>query len=211
MPNPYVRAGRWTRYCEAMRKLGLNFLAAAGLAAGVYGCGSDKNPGAAAAAANPVHKMATQPDSSLSPGMVAAVTPPGAAPGAVQVKFELQGRPDVAQPLDVDVVIVPRSGNVDRISGKFSADEGLELVSGQELPAADKPVEGTPIHHSVTVLPKRDGIFTLTAVLTLDSAGRSTNETYSMPVIAGAGLPDAPARGTSAVPEAAPHPAAAAQ
>jgi hypothetical protein len=100
-------------------------------------------------------------------------------------------------------VIVPVYGTVDRIVGKMSSDEGLDIVSGQDIPVADKPVEGTPIHHSVRVLPRRDGIFTLTAAVTVDSAGQSTSQTFSIPVIAGAGIPDAPA--------GAPQPAAAGQ
>jgi hypothetical protein len=121
--------------------------------------------------------------------MVAAVAPPGAGPSNVQVKFELQGHPDVSQPLDVDVVIVPVFGAVDRISGKFTADDGLEVLSGQDIPAAEKPAEGTPMHYSVRVLPKRDGVFTLTATLSVDAAGHTTTQIFSMPVIAGAGPP----------------------
>jgi hypothetical protein len=194
-----------------MRNLIIN-VAAFSLAAVLSACGS-KEPGAGTAAASQARKQATQAVSALSAGMVAAVAPPGAGPSSVQVKFELQGHPDVAQPLDVDVVIVPLLGNVDRISGKFSADDGLEIVSGQDIPVADKPVEGTPIHDSVKVLPKRDGIFTLTAVLAVDATGRSTTETYSMPVIVGAGLAGVPTQAlSSAAGDAgAAHPAAGAQ
>jgi hypothetical protein len=185
-------------------------LAAFSLAAALSGCGSNKEPGAGTAAANQANKHAAQAVSAQSAGMVAAVAPPGAGPSSVQVRFELQGHPDVAQPLDVDIVIVPLLGNVDRISGKFSADDGLELVSGQDIPVADKPVEGTPIHHSVKVLPKRDGIFTLTVVLAVDAGGRGTTETYSMPVIVGAGFPGAATQVASGEAAAA-HPAAGAQ
>ncbi len=184
-----------------MRKLIVGFGAAFSLVTILAGCGSGSTPGAGQVAARQ-HAKAARADG-LSPGMVSGVTPPGAGPSPVQVKFELQGRPDVAQPLDVDVVIVPVYGTVDRIIGKMSADEGLDIVSGQDIPVADKPVEGTPIHHSVRVLPKRDGIFTLTAALTVDAAGQSTSQTFSIPVIAGAGLPDVPA--------SAPRPAAAGQ
>jgi hypothetical protein len=89
----------------------------------------------------------------------------------------------------VDVVIVPVFGAVDRISGKFTADDGLEVLSGQDIPAAEKPAEGTPMHYSVRVLPKRDGVFTLTATLSVDAAGHTTTQIFSMPVIAGAGPP----------------------
>ncbi len=184
-----------------MRNLIIGLGAALGLATVLAGCGSGDRSGAGHAAKHS-HARAAQADG-LSPGMVSGVTPPGAGPFPVQVKFELQGRPDVAQPLDVDVVIVPLYGTVDRVIGKMSADEGLDIVSGLQIPVADKPVEGTPIHHSVKVLPKRDGIFTLTAVLVVDSTGQSTSQTFSIPVIAGAGFPDVPAVAT--------HPAAAGQ
>ena len=183
-----------------MRNLVVGVGAAFSLAAVLAGCGSGSAPGQAAARQQ--HAKIARADG-LSPEMVSGVTPPGAGPFPVQVKFELQGRPDVAQPLDVDVVIVPVYGTVDRVIGKMSADEGLDIVSGLQIPVADKPVEGTPIHHSVKVLPKRDGIFTLTAVLVVDSTGQSISQTFSIPVIAGAGLPDVPA--------GAAHPAAAGQ
>ena len=185
-----------------MRNLIISVGAALSLAAGVGGCGSGSGSGAGHT--NQIHRKAAPAANGLSAGMVAAVAPPGAGPSSLQVKFELQGRPDVAQPVDVDVVIVPVFGIVDRISGKFTADDGLEIVSGQDIPVADKPVEGTPMHYSLKILPKRDGIFTLTALVTVDAAGQSTTQTFSMPVIAGAGLADVP-------PTAAPQPAAAGQ
>jgi hypothetical protein len=171
-----------------MRNLMITIGAAVSLAAAVCGC-SGKDPGAGTSAANQAHRKAAQTADGLSPGMVAAVSPPGAGPPTVQVKFELQGHPEVAQPLDVDVVIVPVFGNVERLSGKFTADDGLEVVSGQDIPLAEKPAEGTPMHYTVRVLPKRDGVFTLTATLSVDAAGHSTSQIFSMPVIAGAGPP----------------------
>jgi hypothetical protein len=194
-----------------MRYLIIGVGAALSLAAVLAGCGSGGKPGAGHVAKQS-HARAAQADG-LSPGMVAGVAPRGAGPSPVQLKFELQGRPEVAQAVDVDVAIVPVYGNVDRITGKVTAEDGLDIVSGQDIPVADKPVEGTPIHHSVKVLPKRDGIFTLTATLVVDSAGQSTSQAFSMPVIAGAGVPDEPAKAPSADPgqAGAPQPAAAGQ
>jgi hypothetical protein len=194
-----------------MRNLIIGLGAALGLATVLAGCGSGDKSGAGQAAKHR-HAKVAQVDG-LSPGMVAGVAPPGTAPSSVQLKFELQGRPEVAQPVDVDVVIVPVYGNLDRITGKITSDDGLDIVSGQDIPVADKPVEGTPIHHSVKVLPKRDGIFTLTAVLLVDSTGQSTSQVFSMPIIAGAGFPDVPAKAPAADPgqAGAPHPAAAGQ
>jgi hypothetical protein len=83
---------------------------------------------------------------------------------------------------------------MDRVSGKVQADEGLELVDGAQIPATERPVQGVPIEHLIKVLPKRDGIFTFSATLTVESGGQSSTETFSMPLIAGAGLTDLPAK-----------------
>ncbi len=194
-----------------MRKFILTIAALVSLGAALSGCGSGKQSASGTTASSHIHTKASA--NGLSPGMVAAVAPPGAGAGTVQVKFELQGHPDVATPVDVDIVILPMLGNVDRIVGKFTASDGLEVVSGEDLPPADKPVEGTAINHTVRVLPKREGIFTLTAALTVDVGGRSASEIYSMPVIAGAGSPDAPTQAGSAAggDAGAAHPAAAVQ
>jgi hypothetical protein len=121
----------------------------------------------------------------------------------VQVKFQLKDRPAIAQPLDVDVVIVPVYGNLERISGKFAGDDGLEMVGGQDLAPVEKPVEGTPIHHTVQVLPKRPGVFTLTATVTVDSEGQSSGQSFSTPVIAEDGPPAPASPGTAPAPGSA--------
>ncbi len=126
-----------------------------------------------------------------SPNMVTAVSGTHGGPSSVQVKFELRGRPEVATPLDIDLVIVPVTANVDRVSGKVEVGDGLELAEGGEIPAADRPPEGIPIAHTVKVLPKRDGIFTVTATLGIDAAGVSTNQSFAIPIIVG-GAPSAP-------------------
>src|SRR5579862_9322658 len=63
------------------------------------------------------------PPGALSPTMVSAVS--GAQTGAahVQLKFELRARPMPAQPLDIDMAILPGPG-LDRIYGRVEASEG---------------------------------------------------------------------------------------
>lgn len=181
------------------RNLGAG-LAALGL---LFGCGSDKSPGAPAgsAAYAAAHKAVTEDTQSRN--MVAAVRAPKGTPVPVLVRYELRERPEIAQPLDVDIAIVPVSGSVDRIAGRVEVEDGLELVDGAQIPTADRPAEGTILRHTVKVVPKRDGIFSLRAVLTVDSAGQSSNETFSIPVIAGAGMPDLPAPAPGATPRPA--------
>jgi hypothetical protein len=159
------------------------------LAAGILcGCGSGQPPAATASRITAARKPPARPVDTLAVRMVSAVAASKSSAVPVQVRFELRGRPGVAQPLDIDLVIVPTSASIDRVSGKVVTDDGLELIDGAQIPATDRPAQGVPIAHTIRVLPKRDGIFTFSAVVTVDSAGQSTTETYSMPLIAGAGL-----------------------
>jgi hypothetical protein len=170
--------------------------AALGAAAVLCACSSGETPGAGASAArsSQAAPRKSPPSSLLSPDMVSAVSASGAGAPAVQVKFELRQRPGVGQPLDIDLAIVPASGALDRVSGKVETGDGLELAAGGEIPPTERPVDGVPILHSVKVLPKKDGIFTVSAILSVDAAGQSSSQTFSIPVIVGAGLPEPPAK-----------------
>jgi len=90
------------------------------------------------------------------------------------------------------MVIVPLSGAVDKVSGAIEADEGLELVEGATIAATDRPAEGVPIEHTLKMLPTREGIFTFRARINVDASGRTSSETYSMPLIIGQGIGTAP-------------------
>jgi hypothetical protein len=179
-----------------------------GLALGAGGCGSKTEPAPAQAKkAAPVKKVATPADS-LSPYLVTAVTTTKTGAELLQVKFELAGHPEVGDPVDLDLVLVPAADNIDRISGTIQGDEGLEVVSGGTLDPAEKPAFGTPIHRNLKVRAKRDGIFTLSAALTVESGGQSLGPVYSLPIIAGNGLADTGA--TPAPAPSTPKPAATA-
>jgi hypothetical protein len=168
--------------------LNRNLILGLALAALLWGCGSGSHsgPGAKMSAAAAKAKRAAKPRDTL----VSAVASGKNTTLPVQVKFDLKQRPDVGQPVEINLVIVPMSGSVERISGKVQSDDGLELVDGADIPPSDRPAEGVPIEHTVKVRPQRDGIFTFSAVVTVNAGMQSGTETYSMPVIAGAGLPD---------------------
>lgn len=168
-----------------------------GLALTAAGCGSKTTPGPTPAKSAAAVKKAATPADNLSPYLVSAVTTGKSGAAMLQVKFELGARPEVGDPLDVDLVLVPAVDNIDRISGTIQGDEGLEIVSGATIDPAEKPAFGTPIHRSLKVRAKRDGIFTLSAQLTVESGGQTLGPVYSMPLIAGNGLADV---GTAALP-----------
>jgi hypothetical protein len=180
-------------------------VAATGL---LWACGSHEATPGAKASHGPTAKRAPKVDDG-SRNLVSAVAANKSTTMPLQVKFALKARPDVGQPVDIDLVMVPLSGSVDRLSGKIEAGDGLEVQDGAQITPVDRPVEGTAIHHTVRILPKHDGIFTFNAVLTVDAAGQATTETYAMPVIAGAGLPDLPSSPNPAAQTPTPPTAAA--
>lgn len=180
-----------------------------GLALAAAGCGSQSEPAPAQAKAPAPVKKAASPADSLSPNLVAAVTTTKSGASLLQVKFELAARPVVGDPVDVDLVIVPAADHIEQVSGTVQGDDGLEVLSGGAIPAAEKPVFGTPIHHTLKVRARRDGIFTLSAALTVDADGQTLTPVYTLPLIAGNGLID-PGAGSALSRTAAKRPAAAA-
>jgi len=173
---------------------------ALGLALAAMGCGSKNEPAPKHAKAATVKKAASPADN-LSPNLVTAVTTGKNGAAMLQVRFELGARPEVGDPVDIDLVIIPAADNIDRISGSIQGDDGLEVVSGGTIAPTEKPVFGTPIHQSLKVRPKRDGIFTLSALISVETGGQTLAPIYSMPIIAGNGLVDASA---TAVPSSSP-------
>jgi len=175
--------------------LGRNLALSVAAAALLVGCGWGSSGDAAKpAAAKPVTRKAVNAAAELSRNMVSAVAAnkPSALP--IQVKFELRERPQVGQPVDLELAIVPMSASVDSVSGKVEGEEGLEVVEGAQIAPTDHPAEGTPIRQSVKVLPKQEGILTVHAVVTVDAAGQTSSEAYAVPLIAARGTPDLPGK-----------------
>lgn len=162
---------------------------------GLAGCGSSSSSSdSLQAKKKAAHgKLHIDPTKRPVTDMVAAVTAGKAGP-PVEMRFELREPPQPGQPLDVDVAILPDVAGIDRISGRFQGGEGFELIGGGDLTAVEKPVPGTPIRHVLQLLPKKDGIFTVSAVVSVDRASDTITRTFSIPVIVGVGLPEQTAK-----------------
>jgi hypothetical protein len=165
----------------------------------VSGCSSGDKPAAATSSANAKarkeHKSipATPGEQALA-DMVAAVS--ASKPGPpVELKFSLPTRPEVGQVMDVEVAVVPRAPVPDNVSVSFQVVDGIDIVDGSQLEQVSNLVDGTPIRHVVKILPKRDGIFALTAVVSFVTANQDASRTFSIPVIAGEGLSGQVAKG----------------
>jgi hypothetical protein len=151
------------------------------------GCGSPEPDPAASGTSAPGKP---KPAAGGRPDMVAAVGT-SRTPGAADIRFALSGRPAVGQPVDIQLALTP-TVELDRLYVRFQASEGLELVKGSETEHYERPSLGKELPHTVTVIPRSDGIFNVTAVVLSDSATESIARTYTIPIIAGAGLPELP-------------------
>jgi hypothetical protein len=175
------------------------------------GCGSGNAPAANQPKAGGAVKKAAGPASTLSPYLVSAVASAKGGPVLFDVKFEVAGRPDVGDPVDLDLVLVPLNDTVDRFSGTVQGDDGLDVVAGDSIASIEKPASGTPIHQAVKVVARRGGIFTLTVNLSMSAAGVPLNTAYAVPIIAGNGMNDVAPAPAAAAGQPTPKPPAAAQ
>ncbi len=170
---------------------------AAALLPWLAACGSTDNPSAATssfnAKARKAHRAMVKPGEEDLAEMVAAVSAAKSGP-PVELKFRLTQRPEIGHPLDLAVILVPDSAAVESVSASFQGSEGLDVVDGAQTTRVDKPTVGAPLRHTIRILPKRDGIFAVTAVVSVGSASETATRTFAIPVIAGEGLPEAPAK-----------------
>jgi hypothetical protein len=176
-------------------------------AAWIGACSRDADapgPGAERAAAQAASRA--KPAKAPRDDLVTAPTS-ARAEGPVTLKFALSQKPAVGKPVDIEFALVPVAG-LDRVVARFQAGEGLEMRGGAQTPAYEKPEAGAQIAHTVTVVPSRDGIFYVSAVVLADSETSSIARTYSIPIIAGEGLSALPVAAKPATQPIASAPAA---
>ncbi len=188
-----------TRKADVFWRAGWLAVMTAGLLLAVSGCGSGGDAAKGGSSGSKGHKQ-RKSDGPAKPGeqpLSDMVTAVGAAkPGPpVELKFSLPTRPEVGQVMDIQVAVIPRAPVPDSVSVSFQVVDGLDIVDGSQLERVEKLVDGSPIRHVVKVLPKRDGIFALTAVVSFTASNQDLSRTFSIPVIAGEGLPDQVAKG----------------
>lgn len=193
-----------------MWTVGRNLLPVTMAALMLWGCGSKRQEGASDSyGSGPGARNSGNPARvAMMRNMVGAVVANRGTDVPVQVRFQLRQRPTIGQPVDIDLVIIPSSDALDEISGQVQVDDGLELISGSQIPSSERPADGVPITHSIKVLPRRDGVFTFRAVLSVDYRGQTVTQTYLMPVIAGSGITNLPPAAATTTKPAARAPAA---
>jgi hypothetical protein len=160
-------------------------------ATGLTACGSSEpDPGATAGGAG---KPKT---SRVGPADMVSAVSASKAPGAIDLRFRLSSKPAVGQPVDIELALTP-TVELESLFARFRPSDGLELTKGAETLHYNHPAVGTGLSHTVTVVPKSDGIFNVTATVLTDSSTDSIASTYTIPLIAGAGLPELPSAAPS--------------
>jgi hypothetical protein len=190
-----------------MQTLRHDFWTAAALAvllAALNGCGKAEHAGSATQPSRGAPQKPSDAAEQALADMVSAVGS-GRPSGDIELKFALRERPVVGEPVDIDLALIPAQ-ELDRVYAIFQAGDGLELTKGGKTPEIAHPPVGVPISHTLTIVPQRDGVFYVSAVVLTDSATQSVTRSYSIPLIAGAGT-SAPAASEASPPGAAAPPA----
>ncbi len=126
------------------------------------------------------------PQQAVDPDLVAGVSPGGADP-PIGLKFRLDTRPSVGQPTQLMLALIPTPGiSINHIHGSLQASDGLQLQSARSFDF-ESPQGSATLRQSVTVVPTRDGVLSLSATVVVDYEDGSTARTYVIPLIAFAG------------------------
>jgi len=130
-------------------------------------------------------RSGTLPAAKQEMDMVTAVSA-GKSDVPVDVRFALRHRPEVGQPIELDLQVIP-AAPLDRLMASFHAEDGITLGDGAQPIVQERPDPGVPITHTLQLVARRDGIFYVDATVLVDSGSESIARTFTIPVIAGAG------------------------
>jgi hypothetical protein len=141
-------------------------------------CGSEPDPGAAAATAQPAQPALADPMSRMARAV--GNGKPGAA---VQIRYDFASRPAVGTPTELQIAFIPNAG-VDAMDIVVSGMDGVTLAGSLSTSFTD--VEPSkPYMHTVSVLPDRGGVFYVTVVATTQIGNQNLSRTFSIPFVVG--------------------------
>lgn len=169
---------------------GLRALVFAAVSTGVLltGCG-DPPPETAKPA--PAAKPAGPKPATAGAQMVAAVAA-GKSANALGVYFSLGNVPKVATALPVEISVITRQ-DFSSLQAHFESQDGLTMVSGDDLPRKTDVKAESTIPHQLVLMPARDGVYMLTVNVDTEGKDGIVSRIFSIPVIvAPAAAPNPP-------------------
>ena len=126
-------------------------------------------------------KPAKSSEGVLPPEFVGAVSA-GRNNSAISVHFALRNSPTVNQALPVDIAIVPHQ-SFTAVRAHFDSRDGLALATGNELPSKSDPSPEKPIRHELVLMPGKDGVFMVSAIVETEGIDGTVSRVFSIPVI----------------------------
>jgi hypothetical protein len=161
---------------------GFRAMVCAVLSAGVLlaGCGDPPPEEPAKPSAGARNNTAPKVPSSIAQ-MVAAVST-GKTATAVGVHFSLGTTPRVGTALPVDIAVITHEDFVS-LRVHFESQDGLTLVSGEELPPRLEVKAETTLPHQLVLMPARDGVYMVTVIVDTEGKEGLMSRIFFIPVI----------------------------
>ena len=165
------------------------------------GCG-DPPPDEAARRSSAAARSSASKAATGNAQMVAAVSS-GKSVTAVSMHFSLGSTPRVATALPVDIAVITHE-EFTSLRVHFESQDGLTLVSGEDLPPRLEVKAEATLQHQLILMPARDGVFMVTAVVDTEVKEGLMSRIFFSPVI---GAPPAAPEAPNPAPAAAAPPA----
>jgi hypothetical protein len=182
---------------------GFRAMFCAAVSAGVLlaGCGDpppeeSARPGAGA-------KPAVAPKAAAGNAQMVAAVSAGKAAAAVSVHFSLGTTPRVGTALPLDIAVITHE-EFTSLRVHFESQDGLTLVSGEDLPPRLEVKAETTLPHQLILMPAQDGVYMVTVIVDTEGKEGLMSRIFFIPVIV---APAAAPAGPNPAPPAATPPA----
>jgi hypothetical protein len=131
--------------------------------------------------------------------LVAAVSGGGESP--VGLKFQLGQRPVSGQPVVITLQLVANQA-LEHLEARFLADDGLTLTQGGAFVPEGHLDAGEAVDHALTVIPTREGVYTVLATVTTGSAAEAVSRSFVIPIVVGSAVAAEPVADNPPAPKA---------
>jgi hypothetical protein len=153
----------------------------AACAAVLFLCACDDAPTDSTAQTGASQKPGKVAESVLPPEFVSAVSA-GGNNSVISVHFALRNIPTASEALPVDIAIVPHQVFTS-VRAHFDSRDGLSVATGNELDSKSDPKPEKPIKHELVLMPGRDGVFMVSAIVETEGIDGTVSRVFSIPVI----------------------------
>jgi hypothetical protein len=161
-------------------------LTVSALFAALAGCGDPKpeQSTSPSGTATPAQKPKVE---ALPSEMVAAVAA-GRQSTAIGIYFALASPPTIATPLPVKIAIVPHA-TFATVRVHFESHDGITMSTGEDFGPVNDVTPEKPLSHQLTLLPAKEGMFMVTAIVDTLSDEGNVVRIFSIPVVVGPAQP----------------------